>query len=192
MTPAVQMHRLLDVVEAHIVPLTRDGVAAGNKVFGAAVLDQSLEVIVAGTNAETASPLWHGEMSALHRFFNLEDRPDPQNCILLSTHEPCSMCISAIAWCGIPTVYYLFDYRDTRDMFAIPYDLEILREIFNCTETTKSNRFLNATCIATIIEEAEETERAALQARLVSLREIYRNLSEVYQQKKKSVFIPLK
>lgn len=51
--------RLLDVVENDIVPLTREGVEAGNKIFGAAILrsaDRSL--IVAGVNEETACPIW--------------------------------------------------------------------------------------------------------------------------------------
>ena len=43
--------RLLQTIEAEIVPLTRRGVAAGNKLFGAAVLRKSdLSLVVAGTN----------------------------------------------------------------------------------------------------------------------------------------------
>ena len=37
--------RLLEVMEKDIIPLTRQGVAAGNKVFGAAVLRKSETVM---------------------------------------------------------------------------------------------------------------------------------------------------
>ena len=40
--------------------------AQGNKVFGAAVLDSSLGTIVADTNHEMESPLFHGEGAADH------------------------------------------------------------------------------------------------------------------------------
>jgi tRNA(Arg) A34 adenosine deaminase TadA len=70
--------RLFDVIENDIVPLTAAGVAAGNKLFGAAILRKAdLSLIVAGTNQETENPLWHGEISALNAFYRLPagDRP---------------------------------------------------------------------------------------------------------------------
>ena len=51
--------RLLDVIDSDILPLTERGVAAGNKVFGAALLRKSdLSLVLAGTNDETDNPLW--------------------------------------------------------------------------------------------------------------------------------------
>ena len=62
--------RLLDVIEGDILPLTERGVAAGNKVFGAALLSKTdLSVVIAGTNDETANPLWHGEVNTLRQFY---------------------------------------------------------------------------------------------------------------------------
>ena len=50
--------RLLDVIDSDILPLTERGVAAGNKVFGAALLRKSdLSLVLAGTNDETDNPL---------------------------------------------------------------------------------------------------------------------------------------
>src|SRR5690606_41476284 len=54
------------------------GVAHGNKLFGAAILLKSdLSVVIAETNNELENPLWHGEMHALKRFYELPkaDRP---------------------------------------------------------------------------------------------------------------------
>ena len=51
-------------------------------------------------------------------------------CLFLSTHEPCSLCLSAITWAGFDNFHYLFGYVDTRDAFNIPHDLRILSEVF--------------------------------------------------------------
>ena len=72
MTDASLINRLFDVIEDDIVPMTERGVADGNKLFGAAILRKSdLSVVVAETNNETDNPLWHGEVHALKRFYEL-------------------------------------------------------------------------------------------------------------------------
>ena len=107
--------RLLAVMENDILSLTRSGVANGNKVFGAALLRKDdLSVVLAETNNETDNPLWHGEVHTLKRFYERSagERPDTKDLIFLSTHEPCSMCLSAITWAGFdnfftkPTLQY--------------------------------------------------------------------------------------
>ena len=127
------LHRLLDVIEHDIVPLTAAGVRTGNKLFGAAILRRAdLSVVVAETNNETDNPLWHGEVHALKRFYELDaaERPDTRDCVFLATHEPCSLCLSAITWTGLDNFSYLFSHEDSRDAFAIPHDLRILKEVF--------------------------------------------------------------
>jgi tRNA(Arg) A34 adenosine deaminase TadA len=123
--------RLLDVIESDIVPLTAQGVSAGNKVFGAALLRKSdLSLVLAGTNAETRNPLFHGEINTLNQFYEIADRPATRDLLFLSTHEPCTLCMSAITWAGFDNYYYLFSHEDSRDSFAIPHDLRILKELF--------------------------------------------------------------
>ena len=125
--------RLLEVIETDILPMTASGVARGDKIFGAAILrkeDRSL--VLAETNAETENPLWHGEVHCLKRFYEMPkaERVDTKDAIFLATHEPCSLCLSAITWTGFDNFFYLFSHEDSRDSFAIPHDLKILKEVF--------------------------------------------------------------
>jgi tRNA(Arg) A34 adenosine deaminase TadA len=52
-------------------------------------------------------PTAHAEMIALR---NLRQVANPEDCYIISSGEPCPMCLCAIAWAGIKNVYYLNDY----------------------------------------------------------------------------------
>lgn len=188
--------RLLEVIERDIAPLTRAGVARGDKIFGAAVLRKSdLSLVVAGTNEETKCPLWHGEVVAIRRFYELApaERPAPADCLFVSTHEPCSLCLSAITWAGFDNFYYLFSYQDSRDDFDIPHDLRILEQVFGCSGGAyrSMNEYWQGHHIVDLVEEIGDAVRLASQDSIDRLRELYSELSEVYQKSKSSAGIPL-
>jgi tRNA(Arg) A34 adenosine deaminase TadA len=194
--PAVLANRFLDVIEQNIVPKTREGVAAGNKLFGAAILRKSdLSLVIAGTNAETENPLFHGEISTLNTFYRLpaDRRPTTRDCLFLSTHEPCSLCLSAITWTGFDNFFYLFGYEDTRDAFNIPHDLKILQEVFRVEhgDYARENEFWTSRAIADLVAEASGVERQRLMERIDALSKTYAELSETYQRQKGSADIPL-
>lgn len=185
---------LLHAIETAILPKTEAGVRHGNKVFGAALLLKSdLSVVVADTNHETQNPLWHGEVYAIKRFHELppNERPSSRDLIFLSTHEPCSMCLSAITWAGFDNFYYFFSHEDSRDAFAIPHDLRILKEVFTLDPGgyRRSNAFWNSYAIADLIERSPE--RAALRERADAIRARYAGLSAEYQADKGGNEIPL-
>ena len=196
MTEASLISRLLEIIEQDIVPKTQAGVAAGNKLFGAAILRKpDLSVVIAETNNELENPLWHGEVHALKRFYELPkaDRPDTKDCIFLATHEPCSLCLSAITWTGFDNFYYLFSHEDSRDSFAIPHDLRILKEVFTLDPGgyNSQNAFWTGRSVRRMIEELPEPGRTELTARADALAKRYDELSIGYQSGKQDNDIPL-
>jgi tRNA(Arg) A34 adenosine deaminase TadA len=197
MTDAHLINRLFDVIEHDIVPKTREGVAKGNKIFGAAILRKSdLSVVIAETNNELENPLWHGEMHALKRFYELPKaaRPDTKDCLFLSTHEPCSLCLSAITWSGFDNFYYLFSHEDSRDSFAIPHDLNILKEVFRLEPGgyRAENAYWKSFALRKLARKLPEAERLAAEERIGAIARTYDELSETYQASKDDSYIPLR
>lgn len=196
MTDARTLAHLLDVIEFDILPKTEKGVAAGNKVFGAALLRKAdLSLVIAETNNETENPLWHGEMHTLKRFYEMDRtmRPETRDLVFLSTHEPCSLCLSAITWTGFDNFFYLFSHEDSRDAFAIPHDLKILKEVFTLDPGgyNAENAFWKSFSIPRLIAGLPDRERMLLSARVAAIAARYTALSAAYQAGKADNDIPL-
>jgi tRNA(Arg) A34 adenosine deaminase TadA len=190
------LDRLLTVLESEILPLTRQEVARGNKIFGAAILHKAdLSTVIVGSNNETANPLWHGEVHTIK--LKYEDPTAravaPEACLFLSTHEPCTMCLSAIAWGGYDNFFYLFSHEDSRDAFAIPHDLRILQELFGLPPGgyARENAFFSGYSIRELVESCPEPARSAFRARVAAIVAAYDTLSETYQAGKADNDIPL-
>jgi tRNA(Arg) A34 adenosine deaminase TadA len=196
MTDISLIDHLLDVIENDIVPKTTEGVARGNKLFGAAILrkeDRSL--VLAETNNEVENPLWHGEVHCLKRFYEMPkaERVDTGDAIFLATHEPCSLCLSAITWTGFDNFYYLFSHEDSRDSFAIPHDLKILKEVFTLDPGgyNAENAYWKSFSIRKLVRELSDAGRERLEARIRSIEARYDQLSKTYQADKAANDIPL-
>jgi tRNA(Arg) A34 adenosine deaminase TadA len=193
--------RLLAVTEAEIIPLTQEGVRKGNKVFGAAMLKKSdLSTIIAGTNHETENPLWHGEIYTINRYYEMVSRDesrrvDPKNVIFFATHEPCTLCSSAITWGGYDNFYYLFSHEDSRDAFNIGHDLKILKEVFKHDPGgyERRNAYWTAYSVVDLINNCDAKTRDGFLERVGKIKQIYAEMSDIYQRNKgEARNIPLK
>ena len=190
------LETILNVFLKEVLPLTEKGVAKGSKVFGAAIIKKDdLSVVIAETNNEIENPLWHGEMHALKKFYELDanTRPNEKECMFLSSHEPCSMCLSAITFSGFDNFYFLFPYSDTNDEFNIPHDLNILKEVFkiNDGEYNKENSYWKSQNINLLIEKLPTSKKEKIFSQLREIKKKYQKLSNQYQENKNGNSIPL-
>lgn len=149
------------------------------------------------------SPLLHGEINTLlefHKHNNAlaskhEPRIDPKDCIFLSTHEPCSLCLSAITWCGFDNFYYLFTYVDTMDAFDIPHDIQILQQVFQTDPPlvpkpkgqrlyNRSNSYWQSFSIHDLINQSQPAQIPSLMTTMHHVKNEYNSLSHTYQASK--------
>ena len=190
------LEKILNIFSKQVLPLTEQGVAKGSKIFGAAIIKKDdLSLVVADTNNEIENPLWHGEMHTLKKFYELDvnTRPKEKDCIFLSSHEPCSMCLSGITFSGFDNFYYVFPYTATNDQFKIPHDLNILKEVFKIKdgEYNKENSYWKSQNINLLIENLPTSKKDDILKQLDEIKKKYQILSNQYQENKDENSIPL-
>ena len=193
----ILLNKILNTFKENIIPLTKKSVESGNKIFGAAILKkEDFSIVMTGANNEIENPLWHGEVHTLKKFYELpkEKRPSEKNCLFISSHEPCSLCLSAITFAGFDNFYYLFPYESTSEEFKIPHDLNILKEVFNVTDGKyiKENSYWKSYAINNLIEEIKTNNKKKLMDAFDQIKKIYVDLSNKYQSSKEESSIPLK
>lgn len=185
-----EIRRMLQVMLDEILPKTRLGVDDGNKVFGAAVLDDQLKTVLVDTNTETACPLFHAEVKAIYEWSQIipasQRGPSAQSSIFLATHEPCCMCISSIVWSGFPKVFYFFPYSMTSAQ-GIPHDINTMHELWGVNSYRKQNRYCTTAGLMDLIAELPEgPEKKELLDIQNLLTEEYDALSNKYHSEKAS------
>jgi len=185
---------ILDIFLNSLIPETEISVSSGNKVFGSFVIKKDdLSLIVTGTNNEMKNPLFHGEISTIINFFKLNNL-NPKEYLFISSHEPCSLCLSAITWSGFDNFYYFFPYEETDSKFNIPHDLKILKEVFKIEngQYSKHNSYWKSHSIIERINDLQVSDRDKLSSKIKEIKQLYENLSNKYQSSKISNNIPLK
>ena len=189
-----KFNSILDIFLNNLIPETKISVSKGNKIFGAFVLDKTdLSLVVTGLNNEIENPIYHGEISTIINFFKLRNL-NPKDYLFISSHEPCSLCLSAITWSGFDNFYYLFHYEETKSAFNIPYDLKILKEVFKIDkgQYSKNNTFWQSYSIIEEIKELKNSENDKLLEKIKEINKLYEDISNNYQSAKNSNHIPLK
>ncbi|HEY1573061.1 MAG TPA: nucleoside deaminase [Pseudonocardiaceae bacterium] len=98
---------------AHAVRLAEDNVAAGGGPFGAAIV-RGDELVASGVNqvAPTLDPTAHAEVVAIRAACRLIGDFRLTGCVLVSSCEPCPLCLSAALWARVGRVVYAADRND--------------------------------------------------------------------------------
>lgn len=92
-------------------PYMQDLIKLAKKIpqapFAAMIIEKDTgKVLCEGLNDSKADPTWHGEIRAINNCAAKYPNLDWSKTALITTAEPCSMCMSAIVWANIPTVVY--------------------------------------------------------------------------------------
>ncbi|PPR47131.1 MAG: tRNA-specific adenosine deaminase [Alphaproteobacteria bacterium MarineAlpha5_Bin9] len=187
--------QLLNLFLVKLIPQSKKSIKKGNKIFSGAIINKKNQIITLGTNNETLNPLFHGEIVTLNQYFkNKYNYRNTKDYIFISSHEPCSLCLSAITWSGFKKIYYFFPYSDTKNKFKIPHDLKILKEVFKISDGNynKSNKYWNSYSILDEIKKLKNDEIIKLEKKIKIINKEYKYLSKLYQDNKKINIIPLK
>lgn len=82
--------------------------------FGAIIVSSDGKIVSRGHNQvlSTNDPTAHAEIVAIRKACQSLNTKDLSNCVIYSTCEPCPMCLSAIIWSNIKTVYYGSNRKD--------------------------------------------------------------------------------
>lgn len=81
--------------------------------FGAVIIKDNKIVSVAhNTVLKSNDPTAHAEVNAIRMAGKELNTFDLKDCTLITTSEPCPMCMSAIIWANIKTVYYGTNRKD--------------------------------------------------------------------------------
>ena len=83
--------------------------------FGAVIVDKFGNIIANGNNKvlKEKDPTAHAEIVAIREATIKLNTYDLSEYILYTSAEPCPMCLSAIIWANIKTVYYGCNKKDT-------------------------------------------------------------------------------
>lgn len=86
--------------------------------FGAVIIDKDGNIIANGNNQVLLQndPTAHAEIVAIRNACKVLNTYDLSDYILYTSCEPCPMCLSAIIWSNIKTVYYGCTKKDAGEI----------------------------------------------------------------------------
>ncbi|MDA3629301.1 nucleoside deaminase [Saccharopolyspora oryzae] len=101
---------------AQAIDLATTNVAAGGGPFGALVVRDG-EVIATGTNKVTVDldPTAHAEVTAIRNACRALGTFKLDGCVLVTSCEPCPMCLASALWARVDRVLFAADRDDAAD-----------------------------------------------------------------------------
>lgn len=99
------------------IELSEENVEQGGGPFGAVIVRNG-KVVATGTNRVTPDndPTAHAEISAIRAACKALGSFDLSGCEIYTSCEPCPMCLGAIYWSHIDSMYYGNDKHDAADI----------------------------------------------------------------------------
>ncbi|MDR7303031.1 nucleoside deaminase [Haloactinomyces albus] len=96
-----------------VIRLATDSVATGGGPFGALVASGG-EVVATGTNLVTSNfdPTAHAEVTAIRNACRTLGTFKLDGCVLVSSCEPCPMCMASALWARLDSIIYAADRED--------------------------------------------------------------------------------
>lgn len=87
--------------------IAKENIERGGGPFGAVIVRDG-EVIAAAGNSVTLDndPTAHAEVNAIRRACSLMHNFKLDGCVVYSSCEPCTMCLSTLYWAGVSRIYY--------------------------------------------------------------------------------------
>lgn len=111
------------------IEVCREGIAAGQTPFGAVIVRDGVMI------ARTHNTVWrdldstcHAEINAIRQAEKQANAHHLSGAVLYSTCEPCPMCLAAIHWAKVATVYFGARISDASDagFHEMPIDAETM------------------------------------------------------------------
>lgn len=126
--------------------------------FGACIVDKNNNIISIANNTvlKDNDPTSHAEVNAIRKACKKINSYDLSDYVLYTNCEPCPMCLSAIIWANIKTVYYGCNKKDADN---IGFRDQKIYEYFK----NKNNKILNLNnidrleCLNSFIEYNKKT-----------------------------------
>jgi guanine deaminase len=89
------------------IRMSIENVEQGGGPFAALIVKNG-EIVSTGINsvAEDIDPTAHAEINAIRSATQKLQQFKLTDCVLFTTCEPCPMCLGAVYWAGISTIYY--------------------------------------------------------------------------------------
>ena len=158
MTPTEQDAKMM----RQAIALATESVRNGGGPFGA-VITRDGEIIAQASNSVTidTDPTAHAEVNAIRKACRKLGTFDLSGCKIYTSCEPCPMCLGAIYWAHIDTIYYGNNRRDAAD---IGFDDDfIYKEIEKpmLQRSTPIRQLLQAEALSSFMEwkdKADKTE----------------------------------
>jgi guanine deaminase len=98
--------------------LSEENVRSGNGGPFAAIVVKDGKIIAEGCNQvlETGDPTAHAEVTAIRNACRVLGSFQLDDCLLISSCEPCPMCLGAIYWARPKAVYYVNSREDAAEI----------------------------------------------------------------------------